>query len=461
MKVQFWGAVRHVTGTKHLITFEDKKILLDCGMMQGPRKKTREKNMNFPFDPTSIHSIILSHGHVDHCGSIPTMSKLGFPGAIYSTFATKDLCSVVLRDSAYIQEKDAQWMRKKKKEPVEPLYDMEDAEASLMHFIGVNYKKQFHILKKLKCSFHEAGHILGSACPLIEANEDGREIKLLFSGDIGKMDHKIILKEPEPVPDVDYFIIESTYGNRKHKDFVSAKEELMRVVNETVEKRGKVIIPSFAVGRSQTIVFLLHELFEENKIPNIPIYVDSPMTVRVTDTFRTHPECFDRDVNDYFIHNEDPFGFGKLKYIRDVEKSKQLNNSKEPCIIISASGMCEAGRILHHLKNNIQDPNNTVLFVGFQAMGTLGRRIVEGEKIIKIFGDEYEVNATVSTINTLSAHGDVDDLMEYVGRIKTDRLKKVFIVHGEESQSLALGERIQQQFGIETIVPFEGDEFEL
>jgi len=461
MKIQFWGAVRNVTGTKHRLIVEDKNILLDCGLLQGPRRKTREQNLNFPFSPPTIHSVILSHSHIDHSGSLPTLVRMGFNGKIYSTFATKDLCTAVLRDSAHIQEKDAQWLRKKKKEAVEPIYTMDDAEACLHYFIGVNYGNPFYLLKNVKCTFYDAGHILGSAQPLIEVKENGRNIKILFTGDFGRLNNKIILKPPQIVSDVDYLIVESTYGNRKQADFVSAKDELMRVVNEAFERKGKVIIPSFAVGRTQTVVFLLHELFEAKKIPDIPIYVDSPLTVNVTEIFRNHPECFDKDVNEYFLNNEDPFGFGRLQYIRDVEKSKALNSMKNPCIIISASGMCEAGRILHHLKNNIEDEKNVILFVGYQAQGTLGRRIVERNPEVRIFGETYRVRAKVATLNTLSAHADADDLIEYIGKVKTDRLKKIFVVHGEEAQSLPFAERIKQIFHIETIVPFEDEEFEL
>jgi len=461
MKIQFWGAVRNVTGTKHMLLIDDKKILLDCGLIQGPRKKTRERNLNFPFSPPTIHSVILSHGHIDHSGSIPTLVKFGFKGNIYSTFATKDLCTAVLRDSAHIQEKDAQWLRKKKKEAVEPIYTMDDADACLQYFVGVNYEKPFYLLKDVKCTFYDAGHILGSAQPLIEVNENGRNIKIIFTGDLGNLGNKIILKKPVIVNDIDYLIIESTYGNRKQADILGAKDELMNVVNETIKRKGKVIIPSFAVGRTQTMVFLLHKLFEENKISNIPIYIDSPLTVNVTEIFRNHPECLDKEVNQYLMNDEDPFGFGRLQYIRDVEKSKALNSMKEPCIIISASGMCEAGRILHHLKNNIEDERNSILIVGYQAEGTLGRRIVERQPEVRIFGESYKLKAQVATLNTLSAHADSDDLIEYIGKCKTDRLRKIFVVHGEESQSLPFAERIKQTFHIETIVPFEDEEFEL
>jgi len=461
MKIQFWGAVRNVTGTKHRLITEDKNILLDCGLLQGPRRKTRERNLNFPFSPPTIHSVILSHSHIDHSGSLPTLVRMGFGGKIYTTFATKDLCTAVLRDSAHIQEKDAQWLRKKKKEAVEPIYTIEDAEASLQHFIGINYEQPFYLLKNVKCTFYDAGHILGSAQPLIEVHENDRNIKILFTGDLGNLDNKIIIKKPVIVSDIDYLIIESTYGNRKQDTITNAKDELMNVVNETISRKGKVIIPSFAVGRAQAVIFLLHKLFEENKIPNIPIYIDSPLTVNVTEIFRNHPECLDKEANEYFLNDEDPFGFGKLQYIRDVEKSKALNSMKDPCIIISASGMCEGGRILHHLKNNIEDEKNAILIVGYQAEGTLGRRIVERQPEVRIFGEFYKLKARVATINTFSAHADADNLIEYIGKVKTDRLKKIFIVHGEETQSLPFAERIKQTYHIETIVPFEDEEFEL
>ncbi|RKY90259.1 MBL fold metallo-hydrolase [candidate division KSB1 bacterium] len=465
MKIQFWGAVRTVTGSRHLVMTENRKILLDCGLFQGHRQEANEKNQNFHFDPAEISSMILSHAHIDHSGNIPHLVRSGFQGNIHATSATLDLCSVMLRDSAHIQEKDAEYVNKKHARKglplVEPLYTTEDARQSLNSFVGYGYNRWFFVANGVKAIFREAGHILGSAQVLLEVNENGRQTRLLFTGDLGRK-HIPILRDPFQVEEIDYLIIESTYGGRYHAPVTEVKNELAAVVSRTVARGGKIIVPAFSVGRTQELVYYLHELFNEKKIPEIPIFVDSPLSVNVTEVFRLHPECYDAETEDLFLrHNEDPFGFERLQYIRKVEESKQLNNHKGSCIIISASGMCEAGRILHHLKNNIENPANTILIVGYMAQNTLGRKLVERWKKVKIFGEQYDLRSEVIVMNAFSAHADRRELLDYISHLNLTRLKGIYLVHGEEDQIEALKDGIQELGYQRVYIPVEGEIYDL
>ena len=466
MKIQFLGAVRTVTGSMHLLTVNGSRLLLDCGLFQGKRKESYERNKTLPFNAGTIDALLLSHAHIDHSGNIPSLVKNGFGGNIYTTPASRDLCSAMLRDSGHIQEYDAYYVNKKRArkglEPVEPLYTIEDAANSLRNFVSIGYDRPLSVAPGVTLTFRDAGHILGSAITVLDIQEGNRNSRLAFTGDLGRKGMPI-LKDPWVVQDVDHLIIESTYGDRLHDPIDTTDGELRSVIIETHRKGGKVIVPAFSVGRTQELVYALHRLTEAKKIPELPIFVDSPLSVNVTEIFRLHPECYDKEVQQFLDAGNlrDPFGFHRLTYIRAVEDSKELNFLREPAIIISASGMCEAGRILHHLKNNIEDARNTVLIVGWQAPYTLGRRLVERQPVVKIFGEEYSLRASVKTINGFSAHADREELLDYAQQLGTSRLKGAFVIHGEEAASLALADGLQS-LGIDLVtVPRPGEEFEL
>jgi metallo-beta-lactamase family protein len=466
MKVQFLGAVRTVTGSMHLLTVNGTRILLDCGLVQGRRMESFERNRNLPFDPKTIDTLILSHAHIDHSGNIPTLVKNGFRGNIFTTPASRDLCSAMLRDAGHIQEQDTIYVNKKRarkgQPPLEPLYTVEDATASLGNFVSLGYDRRLPVAPGVTLFFRDAGHILGAAITVLDIEEGGQQARLVFSGDLGRAE-KPILRDPQPVEDADYLIIESTYGERRHPPIERTDEELRDVVLKTYQRGGKVIIPAFSVGRTQELVYTLHQLIKARDLPELPIFVDSPLSVNVTEVFRLHPECYDEEVKQFLADSRqrDPFGFHRLTYVRSVERSKELNFLREPAVIISASGMCEAGRILHHLKNNIEDPRNTVLIVGWQAPHTLGRRLVERRPKVKIFGETYHLKAEVETINGFSAHADRDDLSDYVQNLGARRLKTVFVVHGEESASLAAANSFRD-LGVErAVVPQPKEEFEI
>jgi metallo-beta-lactamase family protein len=465
MKIQFLGAARTVTGSMHMLTINGHRLLLDCGLFQGRRQESFERNRNLPFDPAGVDAMILSHAHIDHSGNIPTLVKNGYQGNIYATSATRDLCSAMLRDAAYIQEHDAAYVNKKRAQtgepPVEPIYTVTDAVNSLQHFVSVGYERSFAVAPGVTATFYDAGHILGSAIVDLDVEEGDRRFRFAFSGDLGRRDLPI-LRDPTYIEPVDYFITESTYGDRLHAPPGEAELELRRVVNETYQRGGKIIIPAFSVGRTQEIVYALHRLSNARKIPDLAIFVDSPLSTNVTEIFRLHPECYDQETHDFLSTSgdRDPFGFYRLRYIREVEDSKALNFLREPAVIISASGMCENGRILHHLKNNIEDARNTVLIVGWQAPHTLGRRLVERQPTVRIFGQEYALRATVEVINGFSAHADRDELLDYASHLN-GRLKHVFVVHGEEEASLALAEGIREQGVPHVLVPEPGQEVEI
>lgn len=466
MKIRFLGAARTVTGSMHLLTVNGARILLDCGLFQGRRQESFERNRNLPFDEASIDALILSHAHIDHSGNIPSLVKNGFRGNVYATPATRDLCSAMLRDSGHIHEEDARYVNKKRarkgQPPIEPLYTIEDAARSLGHFVSVGYDRPLDVAPGVRVTFRDAGHILGSAVVVLDLEEEGSEKRLVFSGDLGRPGMPI-LRDPEPVEGADYLIIESTYGDRLHGPIEAQDRELRDVVLDTYRRGGKVIVPAFAVGRTQELVYALHRLVEAHKLPNLPVFVDSPLAVNVTEIFRLHAECYDKEVREFLeaSNQRDPFGFHQLTYVRSVEGSKELNFLREPAIIISASGMAEAGRILHHLKNNIEDARNTVLIVGWQAPHTLGRRLVERKPVVKIFGEEYHLRAEVRTINAFSAHADRDDLLDYTRQLGPEGLQAAFVVHGEEASSLALAEDLAGLGIAQVDVPRRGEEFVL
>jgi len=448
MNITFHGAAQTVTGSRHLLSLNDHQLLLDCGLFQGRRKDTYSRNLNFPFDVPALDAAILSHAHIDHSGNLPNLVKQGYPGSINATSATAHLAGVMLRDSGHIQESDVKFVNKRRAKrgeaPIEPLYTIADAATAAEQFVQRDYDAQFEAVPGAIATLVEAGHILGSAGVILDLEENGRKVRLMFSGDIGRADLPIV-RDPVLPKDVDYLIMESTYGDRSHDSSVQAYDELQAVLSRTIERGGKIIIPSFAVGRTQTLVYYLHQMIDRHEIPRIKVFVDSPLAVNVTDIFRDHPECFDEEATNFML--ADPhgsaLGFDLLTYTRSVDESKAINFIDDPVIIISASGMAETGRILHHLRNNIEDERNTVLITSWMAPHTLGRRLSEGKKRIKIFGEEHKVRAEVASINGLSAHADQPHLIEYALASK-DTLKGVFLVHGEEGPALALMEKLKQ-----------------
>lgn len=465
MKLTFYGAAKEVTGSQHMLQVNGKNVLLDCGMFQGHRKEAAQKNCELLYDPKEIDNMVLSHAHLDHCGRIPYITKNGFKGNIFCTFATRDLSQLMLADSAHIQEMDEEYFQKQqrrgKAHPIENcmLYNTDDAKDAMQYFMGLNYLRPFQVTPNIKATFYDAGHILGSALTLYELSEKNKHTRFLFTGDLGRKGLPI-LRDPDQIPEADYLMIESTYGNRKHDEIGNVQEQLIEVITRTVERKGKIIIPAFAMERTQELVYQLHRLVQNKSIPKLDIYVDSPLAGNVTEIFQMHPECYDQEIYDEFLKNRiNPFGFGDLTYTRSTDESKALNDLNGPFIIISAAGMCEAGRIRHHLANNIEDPRNTILVVGFMAKHTLGRKIVELEPEVKIFDTMYKLRAEVVVLNAFSAHADKDELFNYVKNIKG--LKKVFLVHGEEENSVPFAEKIQSELGIEVVIPGLGESAEL
>lgn len=459
MRITFLGAARTVTGSMHLVEANGARILLDCGMHQGRRSEANERNRHLPAQAAAADCLILSHAHIDHSGNVPALCNHGFAGPIYTTPATAELCGVMLADSAHIQEQDAVYLNKKNHRrglpPVEPLYTVEDARKALKQFRPQRYGQPFQPAPGITATLVDAGHILGSAAVVLDIEEDGRKLRFAFTGDVGRPGTPII-RDPQPLPGVECLITESTYGDRLHDPVSDAEGDLANAIQAAAGRGGKVIIPSFSVGRTQELVYHLARLRAAGRIPVLPTFVDSPLSANATDVFRHHPECFDEETNALIHGTEDPFGFGKLSYVRDVNESKAINFLHQPCIIISASGMCETGRILHHLKNNIGDQRNIVLIVGFQAENTLGRRLVEKVPSVRIFGEEYRVRAEVRVINALSAHADKNELLEHV-KSCGGSLRQVFVVHGEEKQSLAFAETLRGAGVPEVAVPAPGE----
>lgn len=463
MKLKFCGAAGTTTGSQHLLEVNGRRILLDCGLYQGRRNDQYEVNCCFPhFDPKSVDVVVLSHAHIDHSGNLPNLTSKGFEGNIYATFATRDLCQVMLADSARIQQSDAHWMNKKLKkqgEPlVEPLYTPRDAELCLRQFVNMGYNRKMLIAPGVELTFIDAGHILGSAQIVLDVvdEEDGEKKRFLFSGDVGRGDNDL-LRDPEGCEDVDFLLMESTYGGREHELGTGADEQVAEILSRALEKGGKVIIPAFAVERTQQLLFVLHQLFEDGKIPNVPVYVDSPLAVNATEIFRLHPECFNEEVYNFLFEKRNPFGFEALTLIRSIDKSKELNASDNQAIIITASGMCEAGRILHHLRNSVEDEKNTILFVGYCATNTLGWKIRNGDEEIRIFGDQYKMKAKVETMDSFSGHADHSELMDYFENIKGKKTK-VRLVHGESTRSDALCDALREVHDQDVEVAVLGEE---
>lgn len=468
MKIQFHGAVRTVTGSQHLLLMNGRRVLLDCGLYQGKRQESYRRNLNLPYQAAKVDALILSHAHIDHSGNIPNLVKSGFRGDVICTYATRDLCAVMLRDSAKIQEHDMAYLNKKRarhdQPPLKPLYGMEDAVRSLRQFVGVAYDRPYKVMPGVTVTFLEAGHILGSAVVVldIEDKEAGRPLRLVFSGDLGRKERPI-LRDPSVVDEAGVLLIESTYGDREHDTTAATGVKLEKIINDTCRRGGKVIVPAFAVGRTQELVYRLHQLVEARDIPpDLPIYVDSPLAVDATSVYRLHPEAYDEEVGEFLadVRHNDPFGFAMMRYTRAIEESKELNFLRRPAVIISASGMAESGRILHHLKNNVEDPRNTILIVGWQAPDTLGRRLVEKQPRLNILGEQYELRAQVATMNGLSAHADRSELLDWASHFQR-RPQHTFIVHGEETSALSLAQGLRDQGFSEVVVPELGQEFTL
>ena len=468
MILQFWGAAQTVTGSMHLVEADGHRLLLDCGMAQGRREEAKKLNSEFPFQPEKIDAVVLSHAHLDHSGKLPMLVKKGFSGSIFSTSATRDLCSAMLADSASLQEMDARYVNRQNEKQglpfIKPLYTLHDVARTMRLFQTVEFERPLQILPGIKMTFKNAGHILGSASVTLEIAE-GRDKKkvtaLAFTGDLGRKGAAVV-QDPDIIDRADVLITESTYGGRDHGPMDEARKNLARVVKETANNRGLLIIPAFAVGRTQDVVYHLHELMQSKEIPQMPVYVDSPLATNITEIFRAHPECYDEETEQLLMQEggDDPFGFNMLRYTRSTEESKKLNNIRRPAIIISASGMCEGGRVLHHLRRNIGDPNTTVLFVGFQAENTLGRKLLRGDKTARIYGEEHEVRARMEKIDGYSAHADEGEMLDFINAIP-NRPKRVFVVHGEPDATAAMAAGLAR-LGIEDIaIPERGEKFEV
>jgi metallo-beta-lactamase family protein len=467
MKLQFWGAARTVTGSMHLIEVAGRRLLLDCGLFQGRRKEAFERNRTLPFDARDIDAVLLSHAHIDHSGNLPSLLRAGFRGCVYSTSATRDLCAHMLMDSAHIQENDVRYVnrrrRKRGQTPFEPLYSKNDAIEILKQFHSVDYDHPFEPVTGVRAYFRDAGHILGSASVVLDISEKGRRSRLVFSGDIGRKGLPI-LRDPQTAEGADYVIMESTYGNRFHETQANPKELLRETVEVITRKGGKLLIPAFAVGRTQEIVYRLNQLWNENGLPRVDVFVDSPLALNATEVFRLHPECYDKEYVATMMSesDHDPLGFERLKYVRSVDESKRLNTRKEPAVIIAASGMCEGGRILHHLRNHATKKNSIVLFVSFQAEHTLGRKILEGKNPVSIYGDEYEIRADVREAEGYSAHADRNGLLRWAKRTQqAGNVKHIFLVHGEEESAQALADGLREGGAPNVQIPERGQVFEL
>ncbi len=459
LKISFFGAAKTVTGSQHLIEVAGKRILLDCGLSQGRRNDSERLNREYGYEPASIDAVVLSHAHIDHSGKLPGLVKNGFKGMIFSTAATRDLAAIMLPDSAYIQKSDAEYLNKKRAKqdlpPIEPLYDLEDALATIEKFVSIPYNLEFSIFPGIKLRFLEAGHILGSSQVELTVEEDGKKRIILFTGDLGRFDRPI-LRDPALISRPDFLITESTYGGRNHEPQEKSLLELEKVVKDTVKRGGKIIIPAFSVGRTQEILYFLNLLQVAGRLPDIPVYVDSPLSFNATEVFKLHPEVYDKELRELLYAGHSPFEFANLHFVQNVRESKAINTDKEPMVVISASGMCENGRIRHHLKNNISDPRATIVLVGYMAEHTLGRRISERRETVNIFGEPYTVNAQVVDISGFSAHADSDALMRFFKAV-SEKITQVAIVHGEEESAGALAALIGKVSDAEVYVPSFGD----
>lgn len=470
MRITFWGAAQAVTGSMHAISAGGETHLFECGLLQGHRRDAFEINSHQPFAANSIRSVVLSHAHLDHSGNLPTLFRSGFSGPVHATPATAELCQYMLADSAHLQQKDASFIEERNARrrvagvpghgaPVPALYTVADAENATKFFQPCVLHQRKIIGDGLQIELGNAGHILGSACVLLRYERKGHSIRILFSGDLGRPGVPI-LRDPDPAPEADYLLVESTYGDRLHQPLGSVEDKLLRLVSKTIARGGHVIVPAFAVGRTQQLVLILHRLVERKLLPDIPIFVDSPLAINVTDVFRHHPEEFNSEAASFVHDGSDPFGFRRLRYLREASESKALNDVRIPFIVISASGMCEGGRILHHLRNGIEDPRNLILITGFQAANTLGRRLVERHSEVKIFGEPMRLRAEVSALNELSGHADQQELLKWVRPI-APKLKKIFLVHGEPQAEHALASVLTEQLRIPVMCPSRGESFDL
>ncbi|MCM2266584.1 MAG: MBL fold metallo-hydrolase [Elusimicrobiales bacterium] len=462
-KISFHGAAGEVTGSRHLLETPAGSLLLDCGMFQGHRNDAQKKNRSFAFPPASVDAVLLSHAHIDHCGLLPSLYRDGCDGPLYATAGTAEIAGIMLADSARLQVGDARFYNKihaAEKLTIEPLYDEEDAKKALAHLKPTAYNTAFAPLPGVEARFLNAGHVMGSAMCQLDLDTEGGRRRLLYTGDLGRQEG-LLMESPVAPEGVDYLVVESTYGGRLHEKLADAGEKLAEVIRRAVATRAKVIIPSFALERTQEIVFILDRLFREKAAPEIPVYVDSPMAVSLTEIFSKFRDdfSFDDKFQAYARMDGDPFGFDYIRYLRTKEESQALNNKKGPMLIISASGMCEGGRVLHHLRNNISGPENIVLLVGYQAQGTLGRRLQDGQKLVKIFGMEHEVAASIETMHVFSSHADNNDIVSFVKACAPRR--GVFLVHGEPEARAALTEALGRE-GIKNVKsPAPGEEFEL
>ena len=446
MRINFLGAARTTTGSMHLLEVGGKQVLLDCGLFQGKRKEAFEKNRNLPFDAESVDVCVLSHAHIDHSGNLPSLVKRGFRGPIIATPPTRDLCEIMLLDSAYLQGRDVHFVNKRRvkqgQNPFEPLYLPQDVTRTLRRFRPVAYETPTEVAPGVRVAFHEAGHILGAAITTLDIHENGLSGRLVFTGDLGRRGMPI-LRDPTVVRDVDWLITESTYGNRFHPSGQDVKASLLDLCRRVISRGSRLVIPAFSVGRTQQLLYLLHELWSEDRLEEIPVFVDSPLSTRATRVYDEHPECYDREMLALIRRDEDPFSMGRVRYVADVKESKSLNDMSGPIIIISASGMCEGGRILHHLRRSVENESDIVLIVGYQAEHTLGRRLVHRTSPIRIFGEEHELRCEVHSIQALSAHADRNELLDYFRAMDASRVKRAFVVHGDLDQSLPLAEALE------------------
>ncbi|MEJ5312481.1 MAG: MBL fold metallo-hydrolase [Anaerolineae bacterium] len=461
MKITFLGGVGTVTGSMYLVRTNKRNILLECGLYQGKRDEAYARNHKIPVDIHRLDAVVLSHAHIDHSGNLPNLVKSGYDGPIYATHATYGLCGAMLPDSGRIHEGDVEYVNKKRQRkgepPMKPLYTEADALRALHYFVGIGYDRPVEIARGVRVTFLDAGHILGSAMVLLESEEKEGIVRLLFTGDLGQPKLPIV-RDPAPMPPADCLMIESTYGDREHPPIQDIQSQLADIVNTVAARGGRIIIPAFAVGRTQDIVYDLHQLTHAGRIPELPIYVDSPLALNVTETYRMHPECYDQETRDFLTasDSDDPFGFYRLRYVRSIEESKQLNTTANPVIIISASGMAEAGRVQHHLKHAIGDPKNAVLITGWQAPNTLGRRIADEEPVVRIFGESFERCAEVYTLYGYSAHADRTDLLEWATP-QAHTVKTAFVIHGDPQPAQNLAEGLQKLGYSNVIVPQRGE----
>lgn len=465
MKIAFHGAARAVTGSKHLITLNnDTQILLDCGLFQGMGDVTDNLNEHFGFDPSKVTYLVLSHAHIDHCGLLPRLVSEGFRGNIYCTPATKDLARILLMDSAKIQMQDAEYANRKIKRVEDqemPLYTDEDVSQTLSQFKTIPYEQDFNIDQNICLRFTDAGHIVGSAAVHLKINEDGKETRITFSGDVGRYGD-LLLKSPQSFPQADYIIMESTYGDSLHADLDPIEEMLLQVISHTcLDKKGKVIIPAFSVGRTQELLYALNGLELKGKLPAVPYYVDSPLSLEATEVLKEHPEVYNNGVKEVMKVDRDIFGFKDLQFIEDVAESKALNSDPQPCVIISSSGMAEGGRVRHHIRNNISDRKNTILMVGYASPGSLAGRLIAGQKRVWLFGQEYDVVAEIRSIKSMSAHGDYEDLLQFLSGQDASRVKQLFLVHGEYDVQQNFAQRLYASGFKKVAIPEYHQEFGL